>query len=320
VKSFKIDRRIGMIYKSFESTRCFGVELETSKTLEADKIKSLLAASGRRVIVREDIRSKSNKSWHLKEDMSCGENANSCGWEVASYKGSGNDDILNIAKTAQNLKFYGLKTNSRCGLHVHVEVSDFNTATVGRLLARWLAAEPWFFNAVPAHRTYSPYCRRLSSVRHLEENRKYYGKDLWDVYEPVYLVKERAEYRRVALNICNFYMQQHLKNKTLCTVEFRLPEGSLQKCDVENWIRLFVTMVDTAKRDIRTHPIKAESLKEFLVAVGLAHQDDFAVLCPELRKTKMWLLKRILKYNFNRDAHSVYKELKNMTYPYKLAI
>jgi hypothetical protein len=308
-------------YKRFISTRCFGVELETSQTLEREVIKELIAGvSPRAATITEFSASKNNRNWHIKMDASCGGVGEEFGWEVASYKGSGIEDIISMAATAQRLRDAGLRVNNRCGLHVHAEVNDFCPHRMGFLLARWLAIEPWLFNAVPFRRGASAYCRPLRFVRPINETLKHTPWDLWDYFKPTYKTHQSQDYRRVALNLCNFYLEMDKRRKQRCTVELRLPEGSLRGVDVKNWIRFFVHLVETSTHDVHLSSLTAPTLNDFFDACGIGHEDGFTILSPGLRETKLWLLKRLRKYQFNRNSQEIDDYIHRMTWPEKLAL
>lgn len=310
-----------MNYKSFTSQRCFGVELETSQTLTQDRVKELIATSNtpRDVTVIAFTASKNNRNWHLKMDASCGAGADDCGWEIASYKASGVQDMISIAGVAQRLRDNGLRVNNLCGLHVHCEVNDFNAPRMGYLLARWVAIEPWLYNVVPYRRAYSPYCRALRVVRPIDKDSQYTAWGLWEHFKPTYEVYNGQDYRRVALNLCNFHAEKDKQKKRRCTVELRLPEGSLRAADVKNWIRFFVHLVETSYHDTRLCKLAAPTIDDFFNACGIGHDDGFSILSPGLRETKLWLLKRMKKYQFDRDVKEIEDYIHRMTWPEKLA-
>lgn len=317
-----------MIYKSFTSRRAFGIELETSKSLSQSQIKKLISAKHHRgVTVKEFVHSKNNRNWHVKTDASCGGPGEQYGLEVASYKGSGVEDMISMAEVAQHLRDNGLKVNRNCGLHVHADVSDFTPQNVGFLLARWLAIEPWIFNAVPVRRSTSVYCRGLHYSRPLKD-KIYTANELWEHFKPdnpAYLsglfgLESPQDFRRVALNLVNFN-DEHLKvRKKRCTVELRLPEGTLRQVDVKNWPRFFVNLVDAASRDRQIVSLKAETLDDFFNACGLGHDGNFAILSPGLRETKLWLLHRLRKYHFSKNSKQIDDYIRRMTWPEKLAL
>jgi hypothetical protein len=316
-----------VVYKQFKSGRAFGIELETSRNLSEQRVKSLIVTgdTNRRVTVTGYSASKNNRNWHLKVDCSCGTGEDDYGWEIASYKGVGIDDIVSMSNVAERLYQHGLRTNPRCGLHVHCEVADFTPFRMGYLIARWLAMEPWLFNAVPFRRSASVYCRGLRFVRPFKErflqtNEKYGPQEVWDFFKPEYKVYGGQDYRRVALNLCNFYMELNKTRKRRSTVELRLPEGTLRGVEVKNWVRFFVHFVDTAARDRKLFSMEAKTLDDFFNAAGLGHDDGFSILSPGLRETKIWLLKRLKKHSYNRNGQAIEEYLHRMTWPEKLPL
>ena len=313
-----------MNYKCFSSQRCFGVELETSQTLTQDRVKDIIASSDtpRGVSLTNWGASKNNRDWHVKMDASCGGGCDDWGWEIASYKACGVEDLISISKVAERLRNHGLKVNNNCGLHIHVEVNDFTTHRMGYLLARWMAVEHWLFNSVPFRRGTSVYCRALRHIRPLNEKVgvKYTADDLWEHFKPEYKTYGSQDYRRVALNLCNFYLEKDKQRKRRCTVELRLPEGTLRGVDVKNWVRFFVHLVETSAHDVKLSALHSPKLDDFFNAAGLGHDGEFSILSPGLRETKLWLLKRLRKYQFNRDSQEIEDYLHRMTWPEKLAL
>ncbi len=324
-----------MIYKSFNTRRAFGVEIETSQTLPQKLIKEIILSTGtvRKVTVCSHIDSKNNKNWHVKTDLSCGGRGEDCGWEIASYKASGFNDLIDVGQTAKRLRDCGLKVNNSCGFHVHCDVSDFDAYQMGFLLARWVAIEPWLFNAVPIRRSMSIYCKGLRRVCPIETfflmkgspvvKPQYNPIDLWNHFKPEYENYGRNDCRRVALNLLNFYNERDNVKKKRCTVELRMPESSLREVDVKNWTRFFVHFVETSFRDKKLFPLKATTLDQFFDGCGIGHDGNFSILSPGLRETKLWLLKRLRKYMWNLGKigrQDVDDYIYRMTWPEKPTI
>lgn len=308
-------------YSMFEGIRPFGVEIETSRNLDQEEIGRIIASTtSRRVRCCEFSLAKSNRSWHVKTDGSCGSGGEDYGWEIASYKGSGVDDMIDMGRAAERLYWHGLRTNAYCGLHVHCEIADFSPSRVGYLLARWHAVEPWLFKAVPFRRSTSPYCSPLRRLLPLNQNKVYSPFDLWEHFKPNYKVYGDQDYRRVSLNLCNYYQEMFKKRKLKSTVELRMPEGTLRGEDVKNWIRFFVHMVETASSDTELCALNAPTLDDFFNAAGFGHGNGFSVLSPGLRETKLWMLKRLRKYALPGRKKDIDFQLHRMTWPEKLSL
>ena len=161
--------------RKFSIKRPFGVELEISNlgqwagmpdfTVKIAYIKDLIAFNTTRKVIAVDEWSQSVNSdyWHVKYDATCGEFGKGPnlprGWEVASFKASGYNDLLHIADVANVLAANGLKVNDHCGLHIHADISDFDTDQAAILAARWIKAEYWMTQSVPKSRRRNKYCK-----------------------------------------------------------------------------------------------------------------------------------------------------------------
>jgi hypothetical protein len=67
------------------------------------------------------------------------------------------------------------KTDTSCGLHVHVDARDYKTlaskgkhAPIVRLTALYMALQPFMLSLVPLSRRSNTYCKTMNSARHLE--------------------------------------------------------------------------------------------------------------------------------------------------------
>jgi len=284
-------------YRSFSTTRSFGVEGEyTDFGIDQEEIAWILEVNDPNHVVSVTPYNLSDGScWHVKSDSSCG-------WEVASYKGSGVADLNNIAGCLETVASQGGLINSDCGLHVHVDVSDFTEGDIARIAAHWMRIEPVVFTAVPKHRVSNVYCKML--------RRRYIckiGKSpaVWkdtDFYQKVkphdYNCKRD---RRVSLNICNFVKSVVEPEFNRKTVELRLPEMSPKAEDVKNWVKFFVTFVENAVKIPIPGDMSSVGLPKALCIMGLrAVEGEGLILSEGLFRTKEWFLYRILKHAKNK--------------------
>jgi hypothetical protein len=288
-------------YRSFDTTRKFGVELEVGYEISKARIKrAILRNSAYPVYCAGWTTTKNNNFWHLKDDSTCGKN----GWdgkkgiEIASFVASGWQDLLNIEQCVRSVKNIGVKTNKNCGLHVHVDVGDFTTFGVAKLLARWLKIELRMLHAVPRRRaSFDGFSKPImySTNFYMDRDRSYTPWEFWEMFTPDEGDPWAVD-RSVTLNITNYLKSLKWKSWNKPTVEFRWPEGTLCPRDVKNWIRLFVNFVEYSKTQDMPDDICHADLDETLNILGLGHDDDFIVLSPGLHETKTWFLERIIKH------------------------
>ena len=294
-------------FVKFDSRRNFGVELEVGSEVCKKSIADSIQKSSycKDVKIFDWTQSINNSDWHVKSDMSCGRRGEE-GWEIASYVGSGYLDALDISKTASIIEMDGAKTNRNCGLHVHVNVEDFTIRRMAILLAHWMKIENTLSFSIPFWRVNGVYCQMISKLESHYKRHKYSPDYFWTINRPRNLSAHDNFYKMFTLNLVNYEssLQGIIDRKT---VEFRMPEGTLNKNDVINWIRLFVTFVDNCKKLDMPQNTVSVSLDETLNILGLSHKKKFYVLSKGMFKTKNWLLKRIIRQAVKRKSNRLYK-------------
>jgi hypothetical protein len=294
-------------YKELPRRRRFGVELELSNNVQKTDIGSYLTDfenqyEKKRVIKvtagsqgwAESVR---NTYWHVKYDSTCGPvgKGEDSGWEVASFIGSGSEDIDHISKAAKYLGERGCTTNKNCGLHVHVETTDFDTYLMGVMLARWLKIEAILASLCPSYRWDNEYCQSLRG-RETSKGSKFnpmFPRSFWATMQPTDISKHNNMEKRYTLNTVGFSTGQVIPGYNRNTVELRLPDCRLEDSHVRNWTRLFVQFVDASSRrcKIPSDTKPCSSIEEILIYMGLADDDEMYVLDSDLLSLKMWLLK-----------------------------
>lgn len=309
-------------------TRRFGVELELSANLSkrtiGDFIKSYERWSkvGKAVKITPGIegwcQSVQNDYWHVKFDRTCGVIGKHAdhGWEIASYIGSGHIDIHHIAKLADFLRVGGAQTNANCGLHIHVEVNDFDAEQMGVLLGRWLKVEQILIDICQSQRKNNAYClplRRtydfMSEMTGIAES----GVDLWEKIRPRDLSIHNNVEKRVTLNTVGFATALYDSLYTRNTVELRLPECRLEGDHILNWNRLIVNFVETSSlaETLPDDLSPSNSLAEILMYLGLGIANDFLILDRELYDTKVWFLQKIIDCHWDSSIIEQARELLN---------
>lgn len=307
-------------YKQFLSVnRRFGVELEMSDSINKRQIKdAILEICNDRVLIdRGWSQSKGNNYWHIKYDATCGPIGKGWdrGWEVASPIGSSYSDIIHFSKIASQLKLYGAEVNNNCGLHVHLEALDLSKSQVATLMGWWMKLENMVKMSISLTRDYS-YCRPMQRVYTLDKNHACSPELMWEMVKPLSYSIHDNPYRWRSINLVNYIKK---KTNKRCTLEFRMPEGTLESNSVKCWILFFLIFVDRCKNLSMPSNFRGLSLPSALEILGLNHSNGtFYIFDETLFDLKYWLLTRIY-YNtmisghekINKDATKMLNEMCN---------
>lgn len=307
-------RSIEILHKRYFSKRRFGVELEMSNGTSRISIKRAIQD-----VIKEDVRccrytlSASETVWHVKNDMSCGVDGSDgpSGIEISSRICSGKRDISIVSKVAKSVIECGAKVNDHCGLHVHVDVSDFSESDIGKLLIYWMVVEQVLVFAMPQRRWDNRYCKMLNPNLQNVLIRSYSGipsewtgiARLFRPYDGLFSINMA---KRRTLNINNFYRALENDTNRRKTVEFRWPEGTLCQEDIKSWVVLFVSFVDLVKSR-NYFPSRFSdtdytvNLFDVLEILGVGHSfNNFFIFDKTLHDARTWLLRRIVE---NCDMH-----------------
>ena len=296
-------------YKTFDSKRCFGVELEVGREVLRSQISNVIKNnSKRKVVISNYVNSVNNDHWVVKTDSSCGaivdnNGVNEGGYEITSYKASGIDDINIIKNIAGEIKKIGVKVNHNCGFHVHIDVSDFTEQMMGNLIGHWLCIEEAFFSSVPERRKFNSYCKRLKSK--IKYKTKFNtSKENYERFIPLVANIRNAAEKRYSLNILNYYVSLKKPNFKRKTIEFRFPEGTLTPATIKNFIIILISFVEKVKTlDYAPKQISNYSLDKILNICGLDHEANlFYLFDHDLHEARSWFLKRLKRYDISHNT------------------
>jgi hypothetical protein len=299
-------------YIKFPEKRAFGVELEVrnkiiTKSILSQTIKQIDKVHP--VFVSGWNPTHETTRWHVKDDSSCG-------WEVASYKSIGINDLLNIASVADAIKKAGGVVDEKCGMHVHIDVSDFTDMQVATTIALWIKIEKTIANMLPSHRVKNKYCKFLT--HYLAKSIKAFKLKPYSSYVFWLLVKpdlygDYNKQRRVSLNVWNYVYE------TRKTLEFRMPEGTLDSNDIKNWVRLLLHFVNNCKNQEFPSSIDFVNVQQTLQLLGLSSYNKRCIILSKgMHDAKNWFLCRLLKYGqTKRIRNEAIKALNVMWAPIK---
>jgi hypothetical protein len=291
-------------YKKLIAKRNFGIELEVGNEVPLSLIRETIACNSYVPVKSSYYRATLNNNyWEVKHDGSCGRSVdkfgiNEGGYEVTTFKAQSVRDLLHICQIGRKIKQIGCSVNKNCGLHVHIDVSDFDTTQLGVLIGYWLCIEKIIMQAVPNSRKNNKFCVPLSTLRPKFNIELTSPTQVWMHYKP-YSAKLHDNFdRRCAMNLVNYYRSMHIKNFKRPTIEFRFPEGTLVSKTIKNWTRIFINFVNSMKdKKFELTSIRPFSLEETLEVLGLSGgKDSFYILSAGLYESKVWLLKRIIRY------------------------
>lgn len=299
-------------YVKFVTKRCFGIELEVNKKVSLDTLVNAVRLADKEkecVGTNHYQQDAGNHYWHCKFDRSCGNNPMEGGWEVASYKASGADDLVKISEMGTVLQKAGAEVNDNCGYHIHVEIADFKPDQAACLMAYWMKLEHMILEILPKGRRKNPYCKLLSETK-LVGNR--YLADAATFWAKVRPTSYENSERRVALNMCNYALNTHNKR----TVELRLPEGTLDPVDIKNWARMFIHFCNYCKKAKWPGNVASvTTLRDALTILGLHNEEPFFILSKGLWETKAWFLNRAIKYSNKKNLKAEAQDFLNFISP-----
>jgi hypothetical protein len=225
--------------------RKFGVEMEmraqrtNGAGLDSSEISRALGAVCQMPLANRAVGyyHSDGRTWDVKRDSSCG-------WEVATpaltMNAEGECDELRRACLA--LTRLTPRIDRTCGLHVHVELTDFDWQDLQRLISLWARYEPFFFQLTPPSRWDNGYCSPISRSRWTSN-----GNGSWQ--NTVRAINAQTEHEfneaarrfpRGAMNLGHWF--------TAGRVEFRLGAGSVDYAKIRNWVLILLAAVQRAKR------------------------------------------------------------------------
>lgn len=238
---------------------------------------------GEKVLIHKWGHDHNNDVWIVKPDSSCG-------MEVCSPVSKGWYGLKRICQVIDMLGGDSkIKSDSRCSLHVHTDVSDLSTEQLGAVISWWIKSEPVFLDSVPPQRKRNRYCQFLGLCELFEHD---------GVYGLETLIKRLGTAKYGTLNT------YHLKAGKRQTIEFRIMENECCQNPymAKNWIRLILHFIEMAC--LKGIPRVYEDGNPWTGYCWLDPKEVFQLLgfdgsyelSPGLEQVKSWFLSRLLKY------------------------
>jgi hypothetical protein len=230
------------------TSRSIGIEMETAATrrsgvgVAGGTIQSGLIDANVPNVNRRAVGwyNSDGRTWDVKTDSSAGYEV--CSPAIRLDAAGHNEDLRNVCSVLNALD---LSVDRRCGLHVHVDVSDFNWEELQRLVSLWVRYEPFFYELTPRSRRTNQYCRPLRRSSWTEND-----LPMWRATQHLMSIRTEAEFRRYgptgfgkmhSLNLQHFWMNGR--------VEFRLQGGTINYDKIRRWAQVLLALVQRVKAE-----------------------------------------------------------------------
>jgi hypothetical protein len=137
------------------------------------------------------------------------------------------------------------KITSNCGVHVHVDVSDFDWKEVQKLLGLWARYEPFFYSLVPNSRKTNRYCETLRATTWA----KAHAADSAGYYPAITALTAttRRAFQSASANLGKYRTLRMNMWATNGRVEFRIHGGTISYTKIRQWVRLILSLVGRVK-------------------------------------------------------------------------
>jgi hypothetical protein len=170
--------------------------------------------------------------------------------------------IGEVELALKTLEDIGCVINTRCGIHVHHDVKDYDVMDFVRVLELYKSCEDELDKCVhPTRRkNKNTYCKGLNQLN-IQKIRKYVKDIKEQCSEMGYRVSASDAVSSILNQICGDYntsSPRYLKLnvesfRSYGTIEFRHFHGTLDPVAVKSWILLTQRIVETAKTQTRFH-------------------------------------------------------------------
>lgn len=313
---------------SFSSSRRFGVEFEYNAFDKKNRPDQNKRVAGIEVIagvvgkfceqgveIRDWEHTQNNNKWVIKPDSSCG-------LEVVTPPMKGWKGLMQTCRVVDGIaKHPNIDADSRCSVHVHLEVADMTESQLASVFAHWVKCEPVFMDMMPPQRKRNRYCQFVGLSNKFQLTTTLAAKQ-W--------IDEVGDVKYYSCN-CN-QMRKAIANGNMDrkTIEFRIgdPGGCKDAFFIKNWVRLLIHFVEMCK--MRPYPSLYEEGKppltnnlvwldpeDVMTVLGFSNNPHQYELSNGLRQTRNWMLARLQKnmttHEFNGYPRSVaYKQLQDI--------
>lgn len=205
--------------------RKFGVEIETNTNLSKQELSRLLKSRNLKVRTTNSYMQSSGDKWDIKNDSSCG-------YEIASPILSGAQGVFDLKLAADKIKDAlndSHMPGSDCGIHITVDVSDFNNTDLKRLIIGFLKAQHHFYKMCNESRQNNTYCAK------------------YDISKLANCIRASTVGEIKRILSCSKYKGLNLTKLDKKVVEFRMFQSELGARKITSWVRTCVGFVEGIK-------------------------------------------------------------------------
>jgi len=244
VELLKKETPLGQVATAYCPSRTVGIEIEVA---DHEVVKT-----------RGEVES-------LRDVASCYDGSISGGGEAIEY----NSPPLRYGEVeswvyymTQRLASAGGSVNNSCGLHVHVDIRDYDPENLVALSIVLFAAQKRLFG-MSGNRQGNRYCAEwtVNTVLDIKDMARR-GMSIEDIAEAM-------PTRYLAFNLKAF--NEH------GTIEFRLHEGTLDPAEITGWCRLLRDIVDTCSGLTNFQLSDTESVEEWLLRNSDSHNREWVL-------------------------------------------
>lgn len=218
-----------------DESRTFGIEFEFAAPVDEDEVAEELYAVGIDCY-SEHYNHDTQPYWKIVEDCTVQddwETGNGYPMELVSPPLAGRAGLAEVEKVLGVLQRLGCAVNESCGLHVHHDARDLDTAAWRVLTKAYLKYESVLDQLVAPDRRDNTYCRSLCGYGSVEQ--LFRRVDAAHDVEAMFWIWG-TRYTKLNLDAVRVHG----------TVEFRQHEGTLDVADVLAWVSLTQGMVTRA--------------------------------------------------------------------------
>lgn len=321
-KELKNDYLVPTRRSKIRNVKKFGIELETGVRDRSNSDFSMLVDAGEKEVEKavysiegteypkkivrniETIKEYTAEVVRLDQTSDGSVSTSMCSVEFVSPILSGPTGEDFIKKTVKSIRKNGVTVNSTCGMHVHVDTSEYDPESQDyqKLFGLYFAFENILFSLVPKTRKTNRYCQpwrnfnmhedvnvtSFTNTKNLHEFAQIFFDDSNSDFDELLEEHCDGKYNSIRYYALNFYcLLRSIRNGETPHVEFRHHSGTMNERKILEWVNLCTQLVAIAPT------LKMEKINELIN--GCTIDDMFKVLKIN-KASRTYLLKRAAKF------------------------
>ena len=240
------------------------------------------------------------------------------GFEVCTFPANGDAFLKQIQTVTTVLNRQRAYVNSTCGMHIHVDASDYTAKDICNFMKVYCLIENAIFSTLPKSRRNNTYCKRITLQK--ESFNFLFTKGVKSSSAATLAAYDRNNYNSRQLEELKRCKKPHSRYKAVNlsswfyqgTIEFRMFSGTTCAQKIINWCSFWANLLSLVKNTLNT-PQKIYDFLDFDKpnSLGISrrlsnfeHDDEFSWEClmrvcsSDAQRT--WFTKR--KLNFNQPS------------------